>query len=192
MREISVNELQLNPMTMFGRDWCLIGAGNEQRGFNAMTVAWGQLGAIWDRKTPEGKKIIPTATVFIRPQRYTREFFDREELFTICAFEPNQGMKKALAYMGTHSGREGDKAAKAGLTPVFAEDTTYFQEASMVFICRKLYHMPLQENGFAEKQIVTENYPQKDFHEVYVGEIVKVLIKETDAQQGGGISCLQE
>lgn len=183
MREISIEELQLNPMTMFGKDWCLICAGNEQRGFNAMTVAWGQLGAVWDRKTSEGKMIIPTATVFIRPQRYTKEFFDREQLFTICAFEQNQKMKKALAYMGTHSGRDGDKAAAAGLTPAFAYDTTYFQEASLVLVCRKLYHMPLQESGFVEKQIVTENYPQKDFHEVYVGEITRVLKQEAEAWQ---------
>lgn len=177
MREISINEWQLNPVTMFGRDWCLICAGTEQKGYNAMTVAWGTIGAIWDRETAKGKKIIPTATVFIRPQRYTKEFFDREELFTICAFEQDPKWKKALAYMGTHSGREEDKAAKAGLTPVFADDTTYFQEASLVLVCRKLYHMPLQEKGFVEKQIIRENYPQKDFHEVYVGEIRKVLKK---------------
>lgn len=180
MKEILIEELQINPMTMFGKDWCLICAGNEQGGFNAMTVAWGQLGAVWDRKTPKGKTIIPTATVFIRPQRYTKEFFDREELFTICAFGQDRKMKKALAYMGTHSGRDGDKAAKAGLTPVFADNTAYFHEASLVFVCRKLYHMPLQESGFVEKQIVTENYPQKDFHEVYVGEIIKVLKQEAE------------
>lgn len=181
MQEISIDELQLNPMTIFGRDWCLICAGNEQRGFNAMTVAWGQLGAIWDRKTPKGKIIIPTATVFIRPQRYTKGFFDREEFFTICTFGQGQKMKKALAYMGTHSGRNEDKVTAAGLTPVFADDTTYFQEASLVFVCRKLYHMPLQESSFVDKQIVTENYPQKDFHEVYTGEIIKVLKHKTNA-----------
>lgn len=175
---LDIEELQVNPMTMFGKDWCLICAGNERHGFNAMTIAWGQIGAIWDRKTPKGKIIIPTATVFIRPQRYTKEFFDREKLFTICAFEPNQKMKKALAYMGTHSGRDGDKAKEAGLTPVYADGTTYFQEASLVFVCRKLYHMPLQETGFVEKQIIEENYPQKDFHEVYIGEMIKILRRE--------------
>lgn len=178
MKEISIENLQVNPITMFGSDWCLICAGNEKNGFNAMTVAWGQLGAIWDRKTEKGKIIIPTATVFIRPQRYTKEFFDREEYFSICAFDKDH--KKALAYMGTHSGRDEDKTTKAGLTPIFAGDTTYFYEASMVLICRKLYHAPLQEDGFIEKQIVTENYPQKDFHEAYVGKIVKVLQREAD------------
>ncbi|MGL5512308.1 MAG: hypothetical protein ACRDBM_03590 [Sporomusa sp.] len=68
MKEIPVEELQLNPMTMFGKEWCLVAAGNEAVGYNAMTIAWGHLGAIWDRKTTAGKIIIPTATVYLRPQ----------------------------------------------------------------------------------------------------------------------------
>lgn len=107
MKEISIHEININPATIFGKEWCLIAAGNEKNGYNTMTVAWGQLGAVWDRHTPEGKMIIPTATVFIRPQRYTKEFFDREEYFTVCAF--GAGYRKVLAYLGTHSGRDGDK-----------------------------------------------------------------------------------
>lgn len=163
-------------MTMFGKDWCLICAGNERNGFNAMTIAWGQLGAIWDRKTDKSKIIIPTATVFLRPQRYTKEFFDREEYFSICAFD--KSWKKALAYMGTHSGRDEDKVPKVGLTPVFSDDTTSFAEAKLVVVCRKLYHAPLLESGFNDTAIVEQNYPQRDFHEMYVGEIVKVLTAE--------------
>lgn len=79
--------------------------------------------------------------------------------------------------MGSHSGRDEDKAANAGLTPIFAEETTYFAEASMVFICRKLYHAPLQETGFVDKHLIDENYPLKDFHEMYIGEIIKVLVE---------------
>ncbi len=80
--------------------------------------------------------------------------------------------------MGTHSGRDENKIAKAGLTPVFESNTIYFKEAKLVFICRKLYHAPLQEDGFVDKSLVVNNYPQKDFHEMYVGEILKVLVKE--------------
>ncbi len=176
MKEISIKEFNHNPVTMFGTDWCLICAGNKENGYNAMTIAWGQVGSVWDRKTPNGKIIIPTATVFIRPQRYTKEFFDREEYFTISSFDPKY--KKALGYMGSHSGRDGDKITKAGLTPYFIDKTTGFAEANLVLVCRKLYHAPLLESGFCEENIITENYPQRDFHEMYVGEIEKVLVKE--------------
>ena len=173
MKEIAIRDLSINPMTMFGEEWCLAAAGNEANGYNAMTIAWGHLGTTWDRYTPKGKIMIPTAVVYIRPQRYTKEFFDREDLFTICSFAGKY--KKALGYMGTHSGRDGDKVAKAGLTPVFAENTTYFAQASRVFICRKRYHAPLREEGFLDAHLLKENYPQHDYHVMYIGEILKVL-----------------
>lgn len=173
MKECSIEKLSLNPMTMFGREWCLIDAGNEANGYNAMTIAWGHIGAIWDRNTPKGKTVIPTATVYLRPQRYTKEFFDREELFTICTFDSSY--KKALGYMGGHSGRNEDKAKNAGLTPIFIENTTAFAEARMIFVCRKLYHAPLMESGFVDTKIAADNYPDKDFHEMYVGEIIKIF-----------------
>lgn len=175
MREISIESLQLNPMTMFGSDWCLLAAGDEQ-GHNAMTIAWGNLGATWDQVDANRRSCIPTATVYLRPQRYTREFLDRENLFTISAFDPQY--KKALGYMGSHSGRDGDKTAAAGLTPLFTDGTTAFAEAKLVFICKKLYHAPLAENGFVDGGIIPLNYPDRDFHEMYIGQIVKVLAAE--------------
>lgn len=81
MKEIQVKDLQLNPMTLISDGWMLITAGNEQNGFNTMTASWGHLGAIWGTN-----KGLPTATVYIRPQRYTKEFVDREEEFTLSFF----------------------------------------------------------------------------------------------------------
>lgn len=172
LKEIDVKELNLNPFTAFGRDWMALAAGNEARGYNAMTVAWGHLGAIWDRKGGAGT--LPTAVCFVRPQRYTKEFMDRETMFTLCAFPPEY--KKALAYLGARSGRDEDKIAVVGLTPVFDADTTYFAEASLVLVCRKLYQAPLQAGGFIEPELLEENYPRRDLHEMYIGEIVKALV----------------
>ncbi len=77
-----------------------------------------------------------------------------------------------------HSGRNGDKIEKSGLTPVFADGTIYFAEADMVFICRRLYQSTLLERGFSDKELIDFNYPERDFHEMYVGEILKVLVKD--------------
>ncbi len=96
--------------------------------------------------------------------------------FTLSHFAPEQ--KKALGYLGSHSGRNGDKIEKSGLTPVFADGTIYFAEADMVFICRRLYQSTLLKRGFSDKELIDFNYPERDFHEMYVGEIFKVLVKD--------------
>lgn len=170
--ELSISELKVSP-DAFGRDWMALAVGNGNS-YNAMTIAWGNIGSLWDKYDTNRHEIFPTATVYVRPQRYTKEFMDRESLFTICWFGKNEG-RHALAYLGSHSGRDEDKVRNAGLTPVFDRGTVYFQEAKLVIICRKLYHARLVEEGFVDRKIVEKNYPQRDFHEMYVGEIIKVL-----------------
>lgn len=176
LREIDYKDLKINPMTMFGDDWGLVAAGNEQNGYNAMTIAWGQIGAVWDRATENGKMIIPTASVYIRPQRYTKEFFDREEYFTVSFLKKQY--KRALGYMGTHSGKKEEKIVNAGLTPLFIGESVGFEEAGMIFVCKKIYHAPLLESGFVDQRIIPYNYPERDFHEMYIGEIVTVYTRE--------------
>jgi flavin reductase (DIM6/NTAB) family NADH-FMN oxidoreductase RutF len=166
MKEIAVSELQMNPMTLIGDSWMLITAGTEDRGYNTMTASWGHLGCIWGGYT---------SVCYVRPQRYTKEFVDREELYTLCFFP---GCKKELTYLGTHSGRDEDKVAKAGLTPVFGDGYTYFAEANLVLVCRKLYRAPILEEGFLDRETLEKNYPSRDFHDLYVGKIEKVLISD--------------
>lgn len=171
MKEISVSELQLNPMNKIAKEWMLVTAGNEKDGYNTMTASWGHLGSIWGHSGG-----LPTSVIFIRPQRYTKSFVDREELYTLSFF--SEEYKKALGYLGSHSGRDEDKVAVAGLTPVFADGSTYFAEASLVMVCRKLYRAPVVEEGFLDRRIVEDCYPNRDFHDMYIGEIVKVLVQE--------------
>ena len=166
MKDINVSELCFNPMTMIGNEWMLITAGTEEGGYNTMTASWGHLGTIWNQ---------PTSVCYVRPQRYTKEFVDREELYTLSFFP---GYKKELSYLGTKSGRDEDKVAKAGLTPEFGEGYTYFAEAKLVLVCRKLYRATLTEEGFLDKSVLEKNYPQRDLHDMYVGQIVKVLVAE--------------
>jgi flavin reductase (DIM6/NTAB) family NADH-FMN oxidoreductase RutF len=101
---------------------------------------------------------------------------DREDIFTLCFFE--EAYHKALGYLGSHSGRDGDKVAHVGMTPVFADDTTYFAEAKLVLVCRKLYQAPIKEEFFLDKSVVEDCYPNRDFHDLYIGSIEKVLIAE--------------
>lgn len=174
MKEVDVKSLQVNPFTLFGEDCMALAAGTKETGYNAMTVAWGHLGSVWERENHQNR--LSTAICYVRPSRYTKTFLDREEYFTLSHFAPEQ--KKALGYLGSHSGRNEDKIEKSGLTPVFADGTIYFAEADMVFICRRLYQSTLLKRGFSDKELIDFNYPERDFHEMYVGEIFKVLVKD--------------
>lgn len=167
MKELTIRDLNMNPVTRIAEEWMLLTAGT-QGNYNTMTCSWGHLGELWGR---------PTAVCYVRPQRYTKEFIDREPYFTICFFD---GRKKELAYLGSHSGRDGDKVAAVGLTPVFENGYTYFAEASLVLVCRKLYRAPLREENFVDHSVFEEVYPQNGLHDLYIGQIERILGAESD------------
>ena len=171
MKEITVSELKINPVTEIAKGWMLLTAGTEDTGYNTMTCSWGHIGSIWGRGGG-----MATAVCYVRPQRHTKTFVDRERLYTLCFFP--DAYKKQLAYLGSHSGRDEDKIANAGLTPVFGDGFTYFAEAKLVLVCRKVYRAPLVEDGFVDRSILDEHYPGRDLHDMYIGEIVKILAAE--------------
>lgn len=162
-KEVNPEKLFFNPFQKIS-DWMLITAGDEN-GFNTMTASWGGMGVLWN------KNVI---TTYIRPQRYTKEFVDNHDTFTISFYSSQY--KEALRLLGTVSGRDEDKVAKSGLTPCFLEGTTAFEEATIVFVCRRLYQDPLKAKNFVAKDIIKECYPEKDYHTMYISEIVKVFI----------------
>lgn len=164
-KEIKLGELLFNPFNKIGKEWMLIAAGDEKK-FNAMTASWGGVGVLW------GKNV---ATTYLRPQRYTKEFVDANELFTIAFFNPN--FREALNICGSVSGRDEDKIKKAGLTPLFIDGTTSFQEAELILICKKLYHDTIKPALFIDPEIDGKWYPEKDYHTMYISEILKVLVK---------------
>jgi len=161
-RETRPELLTDNPFKLIGADWMLITAGTPES-FNTMTASWGGLGVLWERRV---------ATCFIRPTRYTYEFAERSPAFTLSFFQEKH--RKALQYCGTHSGRDGDKVRKAGLTAVHREGFVYFEEARLVLACRKIYCQDIAPERFLDPSI-EGMYPQKDYHRMYIGEIVKCL-----------------
>ena len=162
---IRPEQLGGNVFEEIGKKWMLITAGTEN-GYNTMTASWGAMGVMWNK---------PVAIAFIRPQRYTKEFVDREPLFTSSFFP--ETYRAALNFCGKHSGRDFDKAKVTGLTPVFGPDGgVYFSEAETVLLCRKLYVGQIRQEGFIVPELLA-NYPAQDYHAVYFGEILDVLRK---------------
>jgi len=173
-----LDTLDFNPYKKVGKDWFLVTAGNES-GWNTMTASWGFSGVMWGKNT---------FTTVIRPQRYTKEFIDKEEYFTISFF--GEEMKKALSYCGAHSGRDCDKAKETGLIPMFIKDSsevyngeysfdvTSFEQAELVLVCRKSYVQEMLPECFTDKSNDEKWYAAKDYHFQYIGEIVQAYVKE--------------
>lgn len=162
---MEVSALKINPFDLIGKEWLLITAGNQK--CNTMTASWGGLGVIWNKSV---------ATIYVRPQRYTKKFIDEGEYFSLSFFD--ESYKAQLGYLGRVSGKDEDKIKKAALTVCQDTRAAYFEEAKMVLMCKKLYHSPILSEGFVDSNLDTKNYPEKDYHEMYIGEIVEVLIRE--------------
>lgn len=160
--EIDPAEIEGNVFERIGRQWMLITAGRVND-LNTMTASWGGLGCMWN---------VPVAAAVVRPTRYTYEFLEREPYFSLSF--PDSGSRRAMQICGRQSGRDGNKIAEAGLTPVYDAAAPYFAEAELVLICRKLYTSDLQPERFLDETIHT-HYAENDYHRMYLGEITKVL-----------------
>lgn len=164
-RELSANDVNFNAFTSIGKEWMLITAGNAEN-HNTMTASWGGIGVLWNK---------PVSTVYIRPQRYTLQFVEDSEFYSLCFFD--EEYRDALSFCGTKSGRDFDKDKETGLTAVFDREAPYYEQAKLVFICRKLYKQDMAEESFLDRQVLDKNYPQRDLHRIFIGEIVSVLEK---------------
>lgn len=164
-KTIDVREWKQNPVKAIADDWALVTAGTASA-CNTMTVSWGGLGEIWGRDA---------AFIFVRHSRYTLRFLEENDRFTIAFFGGEY--RKALAFCGSHSGRDVDKARQTGLTPVFDGGAPYFAEASVVLRCKKMAKYDLQPDGFLDPS-VANNYADGDFHRMFIGEIEAVLVRE--------------
>ncbi|MBE6903769.1 MAG: flavin reductase family protein [Ruminococcaceae bacterium] len=164
-KEITPAELEKNAFTLIGNDWLLITAAKGDK-VNTMTASWGGLGFLWNKNV---------AYIFIRPQRYTKEFVDSSDTLSLCVLDGSR--RDDLNYLGKVSGRDEDKIKKCALTPLFDNQTPYFEESKLVLICKKLFAQELKEDSFIQKDIIERYYPSKDYHTMYVVEIEKILTK---------------
>jgi flavin reductase (DIM6/NTAB) family NADH-FMN oxidoreductase RutF len=150
---------------LWDKQWFLLTCGDFVRAdFNCMTVSWGSLGVMWNK---------PFAQVVVRPVRYTYQFMEKYPTFTLCAFP--KAYRKALNLLGTLSGRDGDKIERSKLTPEAATQVAapVYEQAELAIECRKMYWQDFDPSHFIDPGI-DKNYPKKDYHRIYFGEIVAV------------------
>ena len=142
MKEINYKDMKFNPFNLIGGEWMLITAGDENS-CNTMTASWGHLGCLWGNNDP-------SAVVYIRESRYTKEFVDEEPYFSLCVMD--KSFKKQMAYLGSTSGRDEDK----------------------------IYAAEIQPSGIIYQETIDQSYPQGDYHTMYVGKIEKVLVRDDE------------
>ena len=165
---VTPEKMDGNVFSLIGKDWMLLTAVKEDGTFNSMTASWGGLGVLW------GKSVF---YCFLRPQRFTHEFSESGTHMSACFFE--ERYRKQLTHCGRVSGRDTDKVADCGFTPVrHTAGGVYYQEARLVLLGRKLYTDRIRPEGLADSALL-KNYPENDFHTMYVYEIEEMLRKET-------------
>ncbi len=156
--------IQDNIFKLIGSDWMLVCSGNKQN-YNMMTASWGCCGVLWNK---------PIAITFIRPQRYTFDFVEKNEFFTLNFFD--ESFRKTLNVLGKNSGRDLDKMNIEELDVTESENkTVFFNQARIVLECRKLYFDDLKPALFLDAGI-SKMYPQNDYHRFYIGEIVNSML----------------
>lgn len=163
LKRISPNEISQNPFELIDDDWFLLSAGDVDS-FNTMTASWGGMGVLWNK---------PVVFCFVRPQRYTYKFMESNKLFTMSFFEDRY--RDALSLCGKVSGRQTDKMKATGLKPFGSpEGSIFYEQAKLMIECRKLYFSDITPENFLVNGI-DANYPKKDYHRMYIGEIISVF-----------------
>lgn len=164
-KNIDPEQIGDNVFKLIDKDWMLITAGKKDS-FNTMTASWGGLGVLWHK---------PVAFCFVRPNRHTYGFMEREQYYSLSVYPEKH--RKALELCGSKSGRNVDKVKETGLTPLSGiTGAVYFEQARLVLECRKIYYHDIDPRKFLDPEI-HKNYPIKDYHRMYVGEVLNCLAK---------------
>jgi flavin reductase (DIM6/NTAB) family NADH-FMN oxidoreductase RutF len=162
-RDFDWRTMSDNVWRLIGDEWMLVTAGSLSS-WNAMTASWGGFGHLWN---------MDVVFAFVRPTRHTHGFMEGSEGFTLSFFNPER--RDILHVCGSTSGRDTDKAKAAGITPrafssLDVPERVSFEEARLIFSCRKVHAQDLDPAGFIDPTIAA-NYTGNDFHRLYVGAI---------------------
>ena len=150
----------------------ILSAGDKNK-YNSMTIEWGSLGVAFKK---------PIFTVYVKPDRYTYEFMEETEFFTVSII--NSKLLKKFAIYGTKSGRDINKEEVAGTHIRFLDDGGItFDEAEEVFVCKMLAKSYIKVNEVDPSIIelyksMPNVYKSLRPHGIYMGEIIGHYIRK--------------
>ena len=144
----------------------ILTAGNKNH-YNSMAIGWGTIGVGFAR---------PIFTVFVKPERYTYQFIDKSDIFTVSYIDPKL-YNKFLPY-GTKSGKDINKEEVSGTHIKFLDDGGItFEEAVEVYVCKIVAKLHPTEKDVHQDILDSYNRNLKVYfstnpHGVYIGEII--------------------
>ena len=167
LHPVALETLTPEVLRVFGRQPPLLTAG-DRNGLNTMTIGWCQLGRLWN---------LPVCTVFVRRSRYTYQFMESHDYFTVSVLP--EDAKKVTALCGSRSGRDVDKVRECGLTVRYgAGDAPFFDQADWALVCRKLYAQDMDPAcALGEEEILPFYGKAGGWHRIYVGRVVEAYQK---------------
>ena len=155
-----------NPYCRIRDDWMLLAAQKPDGSINMMTANWGGVGILWHK---------PVVYLVVRPQRYTKEFIDAADTLSLSFF--SEEYREKLTLCGKKSGRDINKMAECGFSVQPESGAPVFEQADTVLICRKLFSQAMLPESILSREVLTEFYPKKDYHQIYIAEVLKALVK---------------
>ncbi|MDD5727326.1 MAG: flavin reductase family protein [Victivallales bacterium] len=163
--EIRLGNFKADAFDLFNNWLLLVGGSTETGACNPMTISWGFFGVMWFK---------PVVMVAVRPQRHTLKLIEKYDSFTLCALPETK--KEVLNFCGSRSGAECDKIRECGLTPVpgVKVDAPGLDEAELIIECRKLYCDNIKGKNFLNKKIIDDCYPERDYHQLFIAEILRL------------------
>jgi len=173
-KTIDFFDWQIKPHNLWDKQWLVLTSGDYHAGkFNSMIVGWGGFGTLWKR---------PFALVLVRPQRYTFEFMEKFDSFTLSALP--EKYRTEMELLGSQSGREINKYGSTGLTPIPSQQISApgLDEADLIIECRKSYWQDIDPSHFLASYIAKQ-YPLADYHRIYFSEILSISATNDFASQ---------
>ena len=164
-RDLCLRDFKENAIEIISKEYMLITAGNKD-GYNMMTASWGFMGEMWGEDS---------IAVVVRPERYTMDFIESNDYFTLTFFGDNKDIHKVC---GSKSGRDVDKTALTGLSPICNENYVYFSEARLVLIIKKKYVQPMDKKYLTDASIDEKWYKNGGWHNLIIGSIERIYLKE--------------
>ena len=161
---MNLKNFNLAPLYKIDKEWALLTCGKKEK-FNMMTISWGGLGTLWHK---------PIATIYVRPNRYTNEFIENNDYFTLSFYD--EEYKKDLGFLGSKSGRDIDKISYTNLTPEFIDNGITFKEANLTIVCKKIYFQDLDKKNIPQTEI-DRFYNNEPVHRMYIGEVIDIIDK---------------
>ncbi len=165
---INTKDLTLQPFECF-KNGTLLLAGDEKDS-NSLCVSNVMFGQMWDKDV---------VMIALKPLRFTKEFVDLNETFSLNFFDDKY--QKEIDYIGSVSGRDVNKMKKSNLKVSVYRGTPFYEQSNTVIFCKKLYTQEFKESSFIDTSLIAKNYLFKDFHSIYIAEIIRT-IKLSDAQ----------